>query len=174
MLKTPLALSVLFALLLQDVDNPSFKAWAKFKPGSSVTLAATNDTGGMKSEAQIIYTLKSNDGKEAVITMTGSTTVNGAKTDMQASDIKHPAKTKKVAAAKDAPKAEEGDEEIEIVGKKVKCHWIKTLTEANGYKTTRTVWTSDTIPGGTAKIESTTEGKMKMSSVQLVTAFEKK
>ncbi len=167
-------MGVLLGLFVQDVDNPTYKSWTKFKAGSSVTLTATNDTGGMKSEALIVYTLKSCDGKEAVVTMTGNTTVNGAKTEMPASDARHAAKAKKVAAAKDAPKPQEGDEEIEVAGKKLKCHWVKTVTETGGYKTTKTVWWSDAIPGGMAKSESTTEGKMKMSSILVVTAFEKK
>jgi hypothetical protein len=174
MLKTAMATVVLLSLLLQEIDNPTYKHWSKFKPGSSVTLKATNDTNGMKSGAVIVYTLKSCDAKEAVVTMTGSTTVGDTKTDMPASDGKHAAKVKKVEPAKDAPKPEEGDEEIEVAGKKLKCHWVKSVSENNGMKTTSKVWTSDAVPGGMARSESLTEGKMKMSSTMEVTAFEKK
>lgn len=165
---------LVLGFLWQDADNPSYRHWSTFKPGTRVTLHASNLTNGIKSEAEIVYTLKSIDAKEAVVTMTGSTTVEGKKTEMQPSDSRHPAKIKKIEPSKDAPKPEEGDAEIEVAGKKLKCHWVRTVRDSNGMKTTTTTWTHASVPGGTAKIESVTEGRMKMSSTQVVTAIEKK
>lgn len=165
---------LVLGFLWQDVDNPSYQRWSKFKPRSRVTLHSDNLTNGIKSEAEIIYTLKSIDAQEAVVTMTGSTTVQGKKTDMKPSDARYPAKVKLAEPAKDAPKPEEGVGEIEVAGKKLKCRWTRTVRDVNGLKTTTTTWTHESVPGGTAKIESVTEGRMKMTSTQVVTAIERK
>ncbi len=46
--------------------------------------------------------------------------------------------------------AQEGDEEIEVAGKKLKCHWIEgTQKETHKVK----FWVSKEIPGGVAKAE---------------------
>ncbi len=166
--------ALVLGVLWQDVENPTYKSWSKFKAGSSVTLRADNVTNGIKSEAEIVYTLKSIDADEAVVTMTGSTTVQGTKTEMTPSDAHHPAKIQKGEPAKDAAKPEQGDEVIEVAGKKLKCHWVKVVHESNGLKTTTKTWTSDAVPGGTAKIESVTDGRMKMTSTQVVKAIDKK
>lgn len=56
-------------------------------------------------------------------------------------------------------KTGEGEEELEIAGKKLKCRWIETAT----YK----IWTSDEVPGGTVR-------KVTPESETICTGFEKR
>ncbi|HEX4055669.1 MAG TPA: hypothetical protein VHX86_15500 [Tepidisphaeraceae bacterium] len=46
------------SLFAQQVDNPDYLAWAKFKVGSSRTLSGTVLAGGLKIEVQTTYTLR--------------------------------------------------------------------------------------------------------------------
>jgi hypothetical protein len=55
----------------------------------------------------------------------------------------------------------EGNEDIEVAGKKLKCHWvlvkrrIDSVVEAMKDRTSTKTWYSDEIPGRVAKIEMT-------------------
>ena len=52
----------------------------------------------------------------------------------------------------------EGDEEIEVGGKKLKAHWIQMSMEQAGKKMSAKIWLCKEIPGGMAKNEITPEG----------------
>src|SRR5262245_13341364 len=103
-------LCVAICALVQDqVDNPEYKGWAAFKPGSSVTYKVQMGetvAGEQKS------TLKSVSDEEVVLTVEMS---NAAGRSMER---KVPAK---VPAAKAPNNVKEGEEEIEAGGKKLKC-----------------------------------------------------
>jgi hypothetical protein len=49
----------------------------------------------------------------------------------------------------------QGEEEIEVAGKKLKCHWFEFTQIARGKTTKGKCWMSGEIPGGTAKVEAT-------------------
>jgi hypothetical protein len=168
MLKVGLAVFAALALCAQDeVDNPAYKNWAKGKPGTSVTMKMVTNYG-TAMEMESTMTLEEVTADHVTI----STVTKMGGNAMPAQKMNIPAKVKKTEAGKDAPKPEEGDEEIEVGGKKIKCHWVKSVTEANGSKTTSKVWSSDEIPGTMAKMESQMEGAMKGTTSSVVTAYE--
>jgi hypothetical protein len=79
-----------------------------------------------------------------------------------------PAKIKKVEGdPSKAPKPVEGDEEIEVAGKKVKCRWVETTTEAGGNRIVSRVWMSKEVPGGMAKMESKTTGQVSSATTMI-------
>ncbi len=171
MVKVGFAVVAVLALLVQDVDNPEYQNWSKGKAGSFVSSKMVSDFGGNKSEMEMTTTLKEISADKAVVETKTSMVVGGNKMDLPAQSRDVPAKIKKVEG-KEGEKPKEGDEEIEVAGKKLKCHWVETTTDANGNKTTAKVWTTKEIPGGMAKMESTTEGAQKGSTSMVVTAFE--
>jgi hypothetical protein len=65
----------------------------------------------------------------------------------------------------------EGDEDVEVAGKKLKCHWVEYEMDSGGGKMKSKVWTSDAVPGGTVKTVSKNDT---MESTMTLTGFEKK
>jgi hypothetical protein len=154
-----IAIALALASLLQEtVDNPEYKGWIGFKPGSSVTY--TSSRNGTPTEGSQKTTLKSITDTEAVLEM--EIVRNGA-TLGKPFERKVPAK----APAERAGKVlRSGEEEIEVGGKKLTCTWKEMeKTLPSGKTGTSKVWISEEIPGRAARIEMTGDtGKAVMSA----------
>lgn len=146
-------MAVLVSALLQDqVDNPEYKGWAAFKPGSSVTYKMAGQDGSQK------VTLKSLGETEAVVET--EITYNGK--IGKAAERKVPAKVK----AADAPKnMKEGEEEIEAGGKKLKCRTreYEKKNPATGKTAVLKFWINEEIPGMAVQFQTSTEGGVKFA-----------
>lgn len=160
----------------EDIDNPEYEMWAKFKAGSFAVMKMETETGGNKSDMEYTYTLKEITKDKAVVETKGHMMMGGNKIDIPANSRDIPAKVKKAEAGekKDAPKHKEGDEEIEVGGKKVKCHWTESDSEASGMKTHSKTWMCKDIPGNIAKMESKSEGAMKSTTKMWADKWEAK
>ena len=178
----PTAAIVLTLLLIpawaQDsqVDNPEYAQWAGFKPGSWVTFEQPCGKGALlqettkllertpekavfectKVEAGFKYPLfqKVTPSRLAVREPSGAVArkPEGGEIEFQGPGGRMKSIWRKVA---------EGDEEIELAGKTLKCHWIKmefrtesAIESVNDKSSTKT-WYSKEIPGNVAKIEMT-------------------
>jgi len=152
-------MNLLLALAVQDlIDNPEYKAWASFKPGSTITykvqMAGSDATGDQKS------TLKSVGDAEVVVEQTSkSGTI----------ERKIPAKV----SPADSKKLGEGEEEIEIAGKKMATRWMEVEKPGpSGKKMTVKYWAVEDIPGRAVRIEMTSGGAK--FATMTATAWEKK
>lgn len=157
-------LTIALSLLVQEqVDNPEFKGWSAFKPGSSVTYKVQiNQSPGAEQK----LTLKSvGDGEVVLETeMSSNGQVIG-----KAMERKVPAKVPAEKAPRDVRK---GEEEIEVAGKTIKCTTREfETTAANGKKFQMKVWAADEIPGKAAKVEVAGEG---FKNTMVASAWEKK
>jgi len=158
--------AALLPLLLQAKDNPEFGYWSEHKTGSWVKLKLEVDAQGAKIVVEAHHTLLEIGADKVVVEQKNKVTANG-----QA----QPESTEKEEIFKDKDKnpvtvEKEGDEEIEVAGKKMKCHWIDG-SQKDGTKVK--FWLSKEIPGGIAKGEVSggeLPGPMKMSA----TSWEKK
>jgi|SRR6185295_15008160 len=151
-------LALLLALLAQDqVDNPEYKGWAAFKPGSFVVFKYSAPQGGFQKN-----TLKSVSDTEVVIETETST---DGKAGGRSMERKIPAKLSADLAPKNV---KDGEEEIEVAGKTMKCktkEFDKTL--AGGRKSTLKIWGNEDIPGKGAQVVITTEtGKFQMTATE--------
>src|SRR5690349_5839533 len=106
---------VLWSTLVQDqVENPEYKGWKSFKPGSSVTYKFNREGSPQGGEQKM--TLKSIDDNEAVVE---TDFVMGGKSAGKPMERKIPAK---LSAGGNRPELKEGpEEEIEVAGKMLKC-----------------------------------------------------
>jgi len=141
MLMKTLFLIAAVVLMPQDQENPEYKRWASFKVGSWVKLRTGLENGGNKMELPVetTYTLLEVDDKKVVVE---ELTVN----TLQPKDSPKQEKAKKrtyPATRKQKDDVKEGDEEIEVAGKKIACHWIEVGASAGSSKT----WTSPDVPG---------------------------
>src|SRR6478672_2814372 len=116
-----------FCYAAEQVDNPSYKAWAKFKAGTSVTMKTESDMAGTKSDMTSTTTLVEINADKAVVETKMSMNAGGQAMDMPAQNQDVPAKMDKVepvAAGKETekPEVKESSEDVEIPGgKKVKA-----------------------------------------------------
>src|SRR5689334_23323451 len=115
-------------LALQDQENPEYKRWASFKVGSWVKLKTGLENGGNKMELPVetTYTLLEVDDKKVVVE---ELTVN----TLQPKDSPKQEKARKrtyPATRKQKEELKEGDEELDVAGKKLACHWIEASSSA--------------------------------------------
>jgi len=156
---------VLSALLQEEIDNPEYKGWKSCKPGSSVTYKFIREGSDKPGEQKV--SLQSIDDKEAV---TATEFTMAGKSAGKAMERKIPAK---IPAAQGPQNVKEGEEEIEVAGKKMKCKtrdFQKTLS--NGKTSSMRWWINEEIPGMVAKVETTTEGTAKITMI--ASGWEKK
>jgi len=147
-------ISVLVAAMMllgprQDVENPQFKYWSGCKPGSWVKMKMEMEVGGNKSEGEMSYKLLELKDDVAVVEVSG-------KMKAGAQEFPIPAQKQEIKAKEPADKVKiekEGDEVIEVAGKKLKCHWYEFTTK-NGDQTSKSkAWLSMDVPGGITKGE---------------------
>lgn len=139
MMKTLIAIAAVMAL--QDGENPDYKRWASFKVGSWVKMKSEIVTEGNRMELPVetTFTLVDVDDKKVVVE---ELTVN----TLQPKDSPKQEKSKKrtyQATRKQKDEVKEGDEELEVAGKKIACRWIEVKSSAGTVKT----WTSPDVPG---------------------------
>jgi len=134
-------------------DNPDYTAWASFKPGATSTKRSEEMVDGKVVRAsEMTYTLKSADAETVVIEQV-TTGQKGTRT----------IKRTDWSGAPPSNERTEGDEEIEVLGRKLKCHWIQIIGKRPESSMAFKFYTSAEVPGGTVKsdmtIERTKDGK---------------
>jgi len=153
-------------LALQDVENPEYKRWAPFKAGSWAKCRTEIENGGNKMvlPTETTFTLLEVDDKQVVVE---ELTLNTLQPKDSPKQEKAKKRTYKATRGKGKEEAKEGDDEIEVAGKKLACHW----TEVPGASGTVKTWVSPEVPG-VVKMEVLLPSK----SIQrlVATAWEKK
>lgn len=146
-MKCVLAAVIVLLGRTQEVDNPQFKYWSACKPGSWVKMTMSMESGGQKVENEMTYKLLELKDGVAVVEVTGKSKVGSQEFPIaaQKQEIKAKEPADKVKIEK------EGDEEIAVAGKKLKCHWFEFTAKGSDRKSK--AWMSMDIPGGMAKGE---------------------
>ncbi len=146
-MKTVLWLSALALMQVAPaLQDPEYKGWATCKPCSWVTCK--DEARGMVIE--MTSTLESVDAQQAILQVITTRTVAG-KTMKDPKPFEH-----KVPAKPEEPQpkvVKEGDEQITVAGKKLKCRWRLLEVVREGQKRTVKLWLSDEIPGAIAQME---------------------
>jgi hypothetical protein len=160
-------------------DNPKYQAWAKFKAGSTNTIATDIERGPNKIHVEITRTLISVSDKEVVVESVTTANVMGH-------DHAAPATRETIPAqiAKDQIKpVDDKEKDVEAMGKTFKCktwEWVgdpnakPDAHSATGTDPTKkvVVYASEDVPGGIVKMEAT--GKGDVPIVFVLTAMEAK
>ena len=142
----------------QEVENLQYKYWSNCKPGSWVKMRMEMEAGGQKVDSEITYKLLELKDDMVVIEATGKSKLGGQ-------EILVPVQKQEIKAKEPADKTKiekEGDEEIEVAGKKLKCHWYQFSNKVGEAETKGKGWMSMDIPGGMAKGEMTPSGAVKL------------
>lgn len=147
--------------------------WDAWAEGSWVEFKTESETAGQVSVTSTKQTLVKKDAEEITVKVEGKM-VKPAAMDYPASEMKIPRLGKGAmpgTATGDAKVLKQGEEELEIGGKKVKCKWVELEMTMGAGKGTQKVWTSDQVPGATVKSLTTSD---MVKSTLMVTAFEGK
>lgn len=164
------------AMAGEKVDNPEYQQWAKFKPGTYAALKSVSDTMGQKSETTMIQTLKQVSADKLVVEMKVIAMAAGQKMEMPAQTREIPAKIDKKEldeqeGQQEDIKTTEGEEEIEIAGKKFKAKWVETEMKQDGGLIKTKSWMSEDFPGQVLKSRTTMEGAYAVTTDSIVTDF---
>ena len=129
-------------LALQDAENPDYKRWASFKAGSWVKFKTEIENGGNKMvlPTETTMTLLEVDEKQVVVE---ELTINTLQPKDSPKQEKAKKRTYKAARKQKDGETKEGDEEVDVAGKKIACHWTEVTTAAGSVKT----WVSPEVPG---------------------------
>ena len=159
----PIASLVAFAILAtihtfaaaaapaDQVDDPGYVHWSKFKPGSSTKTLTLNETSGMKLSIQMTTTLLAVTPEKITVEVTSETDSSGTKLPTRTRKTDIAAKRAKPA---DPSLIKESKETLTFKGKSYPC----TLSEETHGTMHIKTWFSNEIPGGLLKAQVTDEG----------------
>ncbi len=169
--------------------NPEYAQWARFKPGTYVTLerkvlehrdanvgvveAMAHPPGAavMRINTKLIDLNKD----KAVLEETRTDLGEGSETEMPADKVTLFANGE-ISNAKESlwekppnqepAKETEGDEDLTVMGNKIKAHWVETSVKTGNELSTSKEWLSDDVPGGLLKeeVKKTVGGKILVES----------
>jgi hypothetical protein len=167
------------------VENPHYKHWAKFKPGSTTTvLEKTVLSGAEKSELpdgideKTITTKLLKVSPESVVVEVVVTDHDFLK-NVESAPTKtiYPAKVKKsyLQAALHGANPKFGKETITLMGEKFECATITGTEKKEGSEVAHEIWVSETVPGGIVKHTRVTkqDGKVVADTIIELKAYKK-
>ena len=171
------------AAFAQQVDNPAYQNWAKYKPGTSITLQQSATMAmmpNMVTQTTITQKLLEVKPESVSVEVTTKTTMMGQASENKATNV-IPAKVDK--GQEYAPQSanmkvevkdlKEGTDTVDVKGTKVDTvthEFTATMTStatapatnpaaammAGGMTSKVKIWSTPTVPGGMVKSEQTT------------------
>ncbi|RCK79537.1 MAG: hypothetical protein OZSIB_4291 [Candidatus Ozemobacter sibiricus] len=159
-------------LLAQNqIDNPVYQNWARFKPGTRVAYSQTSEVMGNTTESQIVYELVEVTPDKVVVELTGSTTLLGKRTDMPKARLEYPARTDPAdPTVKNALNARTAstEETLDLLGGKLTCKVFEATVEQQGSTIKSRFWYSDEIPGSLVKSETIMEKPVQTKTLMVL------
>jgi hypothetical protein len=164
----------------QQIENPEFTQWQKYKAGTMVVMKSTSTIAGMKTEAKITTKLVEVEKESLVLETITSATVNGMSFDA-------PAQKRTVAKMYEKPKlppgtpqppasgkpegtTEEGTETVKVGDTEVKTKWYVYKSKTPVGEVEGKMWFSEDMPGNVVKMISKASG---VETVMEVVEFKK-
>jgi hypothetical protein len=138
----------LLFVLLQAQDNLDYQYWKSCAAGSWVKLRVESAPGGKPVVKEVLLRLVSVTPQEAVVERQTRTTAEGRSVPESPYLERIPAKKPRADVV-----LREGEEEIEVAGKKLSCKVLE-MEQADGAGKNRIkLWASSEVPGGAVKME---------------------
>lgn len=159
------------------IDNPLYEHWSKFKPGTYVVTVSKQTMAEQNTETEVKTELKSVSKEKVVVEMTSVTKTQDQEFKMPPQTFEHLAKYEKPDLPEseeeetEKPETKEGEEKIEVAGKKLDTKWYEFVSEDEGTKTHSKSWTSEDMPGQVVKSVTKIEGEFMMNMETRVTDF---
>jgi hypothetical protein len=172
--------------------NPEYAQWAHFKVGTYVTLErkvfehSENHIGVVEAMAhppgaevmRINTKMVDLDKDKAILEETRIDLGDGSETQMPADkvtlfangQISNASDSMMEPSKPETVTEKEGDEDVTVMGNKLKTHWVETTIKRGNLMSTSKDWLSDDVPGGLVKEETkkTWNGKVLVESASKV------
>lgn len=163
----PMIAAALFFAFSAAAGETEFDYWSNHKVGSWVKLKMEVEANGAKIVVNVHHTLAETGADKVVVER---------KTKVSANGMEQPEETEKEEILKGKDKEpvkieKESDEEIEVNGKKMKCHVIEGTQKDGAHKVK--FWVTKDVPGGVVKAE-VSGGDIPAPMKITATAWEKK
>ncbi|HYF00944.1 MAG TPA: hypothetical protein VEJ18_18625 [Planctomycetota bacterium] len=135
---------LLCALAAQEAENPDYRAWSAFKPGSWVKLRIR----GEASEKEVTVRLVQVTPEQVVVERTTRSRL-GTRTVAEAPYLESiPARKPRIGSV-----LREVEEELEAGGRRLRTRMLE-LEQREGEKVRRVkIWASPEVPGGAVKMD---------------------
>lgn len=156
------------------VDNPAYQAWARFKPGTSVTLTSETSMAGMSTKVDMTHKLAELTPEKAVVETTVAMPQGNNTNKME---ILAKVKKEDVRDPAQLPPGVKGqmkvlpDEEVKVLDKTYKCKVVEFTGQQQEMEISGKSWTCPDIPGQLAKLETRMGGQMSGTTQLTVTAL---
>jgi len=155
------------------VDNPRYREWAKYKPGTLVKMDVATAAGGQNMKSAMTTTLKEVTPEKVVLEMKTGMVIPGMAPQENVMSMVEPAKIEKAKIKHTNPELmpnckilNKGTEDVKIGDRTYKCKWYEMEMEQQGMKFASKCWTCDEIPDKLVKNEI----KMAMGNTSMVLA----
>ena len=145
------------------VDDLTYKQWQSFPKGTTIVRRTTTRSGKVSRQTVSHTTLKLLDKTDDVIVIeeqthtlrsTGETVQNEPMTFRYSRKIPLPPNIRKEDWGKPQGIQQEGEEELEVLGKTYRCRFYKYTSSTEAGEMQTTIWISPEIPGGLARSHS--------------------
>lgn len=157
------------------IDNPVYKNWNKFPVGTSVSYRSTTTSEGFRNVQEYTLELKAKGPDRITIEKRLSVIdSNGIRMNYPAMTSENPRQYKLSKGA--TPPSEqnqpglkgEGEEELEIIDRKIKTRWFKATTKVEAGEMDTQSWSSDEVPGGLVKAINATPATGSVNTVEII------
>lgn len=154
----------------EQVQSHQYASWAKFKPGTSVTMKQQMAMQGMTMEMEMHQELAEVTPEKAVVQMWTVTNMMGQKRTTPKRSVTLPAMVDK--GKEDVPPGYKGkievigDEKVTVNGKEYDCKVMHITGTQEGMAAANIdgkMWGSDTVPGRTVKLDFKVTGDTPMT-----------
>jgi hypothetical protein len=175
------------AVKAEQIDNPAYQSWAKYKPGTTVTYKQTTEMNNPAMAAmgkpETVMTEKLIEVKPdvAIIEITMETTMMGQTHTMPARQSEVPAKVEKDQQGVpqnvkgEVKDMKEGTDKVDVNGKSVDAttrEFTVVATEPQPMTAHIKVWTTPDVPGSMVKTVNDVQEPMKMTSTMTLVDFQ--
>jgi hypothetical protein len=159
----------------EEVDNPVFRNWKDFPVGSTVSYRSTTKAGENANIQEFTLRLKAKTADRITIERQLTAIMpDGTRQE-------YPAMTSENARIYRLPKGAErpdpnkpkgvtatGEEELEMLGRKIKAKWFKAKMRVEAGDMFTHSWSSDQVPGGLVKAVNETPATKSVNTVELI------
>lgn len=153
----------------EQVENPEYVGWAKYKVGTTaVWKTVTSDGGTTKETTTTKKLIELTDNKAVIEQTTTSKKGDGATKTKTVIVPRLVSETKAKQFVAPSGMKEDGTESIELAGKTFNARWVTAQRAGEGGESTTRVWVSDSAPGGLLKKETKVGESGKTTTMELV------
>ncbi|MCI0704948.1 MAG: hypothetical protein L0241_28135 [Planctomycetia bacterium] len=159
------------------VEHPTYKMWAKFAPGTTITQKTTTDSENSPGQTvtTIVYSLKEKTDDHILLESQATTVYHGGRVEKNPPNtvktprlIPLPPGVKKEDWGKPTDKQETGEEVVTAAGKQYKAKWYKSKGSTDAGELFTTTWTSTEMPGGLVKSVSEVPAVKETTTIEVV------